>query len=282
METIFIPTDLSTHALEALRYGLQLCKAVTAKRLIFFNHNAQPLNAEIPILYLDDLNAANQEIAAQMKAELKRQMSEAHLPDQIIETEIVVNSEPFGSAQAITKAAQHYKADLIVLGTHGKTGFQKFLYGSVTGGVLETSTVPVLAIPPHYQFRPIGKIAYASSLSYFTNEVKTILNFADDLFLQLEIIHVDYGLLSDNLIAHARRMLDKINDSRIKLTILPAVPTDSLNENLKGYLQKGKPDWLVMFPARREWFERLFLSSKNLELASYFRKPMLIIQKKDH
>lgn len=281
METIFVPTDLSTHALEALRYALQLSKAVVAKKIVFFNHNSIAINAEVPILYQDDQNAVNKEIASKMLDELRKHMAAAHLPEEIINTEIVVTSEPIGSATAIVQAAKHHKADLIVMGTHGKTGFEKFLYGSVTSAVLERSPIPVLAIPPHYQFRPVGKIAYASSLTYFTHEVKTILSFAEDLFLQLEIIHVDFGLLNENSIAHARRMLDKISDSRIKLTIIPAVATDSLNENLKEYLQKSKPDWLVMFPAKRDWFEKLFLSSKTLELASYFRKPMLIIQKKE-
>lgn len=282
MNTLFIPTDLSTHSLEALRYALHLAKAVAAKKLIFFNHYTQPLSVEIPILYKDDLKEVLQEVKASMTEDLHRLMREANIPDQFLSAEVVVTNEMIGSAAAIVKEARRCKADLIVMGTHGKTGMEKLLYGSVTSGVIESSAVPVLAIPPHYRFHTVGKVAYASSLTYFTNEVKTILNFCEDMFLQLEIIHIDYGLLSENSIAHARRMLDKINDSRLRLTVLPAIATDSLNENLKSYLQKNKPDWLVMFPAKRDWFEKLFLSSKTLELASYFRTPMLIIQKKDH
>lgn len=282
MQTIFVPTDLSGHANEALRYALQLCKALKISRLIFFNHNAQPINAEIPILYLDDLNRVNREIKAKMTEDLTHYMEVAQIPNQILTTEVIVSSEGGGTIHAILQSAKANKADLIVMGTHGKTGFEKLIYGSVTASVLETSSVPVLTIPPHYQFRPVGKIAYASSLAYFTDEVRTVLNFANGLFLQLEIIHIDYGLLSEKSIEHARRMLDKINDTRIKLTILPASVSDSLNENLKAYMLKSKPEWLVMFPARREWYEKLFLSSKTLELASYYRKPMLIIQKREH
>ena len=79
MNTIFIPTDLSSHANEALRYAIQLCKAVSANRLIFFNHNAQPINAEIPILYLDDLNQVNQEIKAKMAEDLRRCRESANI-----------------------------------------------------------------------------------------------------------------------------------------------------------------------------------------------------------
>ena len=45
-------------------------------------------------------------------------------------------------------AAKDSKADLIVLGTHGESGFMKWLIGSVAESVLSHSEVDVLAVPP--------------------------------------------------------------------------------------------------------------------------------------
>ena len=47
----------------------------------------------------------------------------------------------------IAKAAARARADLIVMGTHGLTGAKRVLIGSTTLGVLQTTTVPVLAVP---------------------------------------------------------------------------------------------------------------------------------------
>jgi nucleotide-binding universal stress UspA family protein len=51
-------------------------------------------------------------------------------------------------AKEITKAASKWKSDLIVMGTQGMSGPRKMVFGSTTEAVLETATVPVLAVPP--------------------------------------------------------------------------------------------------------------------------------------
>ena len=40
-------------------------------------------------------------------------------------------------------------ADLIVIGTHGRRGFKRWLLGSVTEAVLHEAACPVLTVPPH-------------------------------------------------------------------------------------------------------------------------------------
>ncbi len=49
--------------------------------------------------------------------------------------------------RAIVDAAQDAEADLIVLGTHGRTGLERLLLGSVAEGVLRRTTLPVLVVP---------------------------------------------------------------------------------------------------------------------------------------
>ena len=49
--------------------------------------------------------------------------------------------------QEILKAADEMQADLIVLGTHGRSGFQHLVLGSVTEKVLRKASCPVLTVP---------------------------------------------------------------------------------------------------------------------------------------
>lgn len=51
--------------------------------------------------------------------------------------------------QEILQTARALPADLIVLGTHGRSGFERLLLGSVTERVLRKATCPVLAVPPN-------------------------------------------------------------------------------------------------------------------------------------
>ncbi len=49
--------------------------------------------------------------------------------------------------KAIIKAADEWKADLIVIGSHGRTGLDRLLMGSVAEHVIRHSSIPVLIVP---------------------------------------------------------------------------------------------------------------------------------------
>ena len=48
--------------------------------------------------------------------------------------------------EQIVNAAESSKADMIVIGTHGRTGFSKLFMGSVAGRVISTALCPVLTV----------------------------------------------------------------------------------------------------------------------------------------
>ena len=49
-------------------------------------------------------------------------------------------------ASVIVEEAKRWPADLIVIGTHGRSGFSRILFGSVAEGVVRTAHVPVLLV----------------------------------------------------------------------------------------------------------------------------------------
>jgi nucleotide-binding universal stress UspA family protein len=65
----------------------------------------------------------------------------SNIPMEVIVTSGSVSIE-------ITRQAELSRADLLVLGTHGRSGFQRLFLGSVTEKVLRTTSVPVMTIPP--------------------------------------------------------------------------------------------------------------------------------------
>jgi nucleotide-binding universal stress UspA family protein len=52
-------------------------------------------------------------------------------------------------ARAIIATADEQRAGLIVMSTHGRSGFGRWLYGSVTDRVLHLTSTPILLVPPH-------------------------------------------------------------------------------------------------------------------------------------
>jgi nucleotide-binding universal stress UspA family protein len=62
-----------------------------------------------------------------------------------VKTESLEGNRP---ADTITEYAQKKGMDLIIIGTHGRTGLKKLMMGSVAFGVLHQSHIPVLLIRP--------------------------------------------------------------------------------------------------------------------------------------
>lgn len=75
-------------------------------------------------------------------AEMKTRLSAGRIK---VTTESLEANRP---AEAITDYASNKGMDLIVMATHGHTGFKKLVMGSVASGVLSQSPVPVLLIRP--------------------------------------------------------------------------------------------------------------------------------------
>jgi nucleotide-binding universal stress UspA family protein len=70
---------------------------------------------------------------------------------------LVVEGAP---VKTIVSEASRIGADLIVMSTHGRGGFERLFLGSVTERVLRTTTLPVLTVPPPVE--TVGTVTYKS------------------------------------------------------------------------------------------------------------------------
>lgn len=61
--------------------------------------------------------------------------------------QVSIKSQVGNAADAITDMACRYQVDAIVMSTHGRSGLQRWLYGSVTNKVLDARPCPVYVVP---------------------------------------------------------------------------------------------------------------------------------------
>ena len=69
---------------------------------------------------------------------------EKNFPDVTVTGKVISGD----AANSIVNLAQSEKCDLIVMGTHGRQGLNRLLFGSVAEKVVKTSPVPVMTIRP--------------------------------------------------------------------------------------------------------------------------------------
>jgi nucleotide-binding universal stress UspA family protein len=148
-KTFLVPTDFSSCARKAAEEALMLAKNFSA-RIVFFH--VLDSYRSYTIAYAHDLSVSvpisppsPEEIEPEWEAFL------SGLPLEKLDWEKC--TEEGQAATAIVHQAKHVQADMIVIGTHGRSGLPHMLLGSVAEKVVRTASCPVLTIRPEaFQF----------------------------------------------------------------------------------------------------------------------------------
>jgi nucleotide-binding universal stress UspA family protein len=141
-QRILVPVDGSNTSDRALQEAIKLIDTQPAQlRLVHVIDDLQFLDTEGYVDY-----AALRELTQQIGVRtLARAEEVAKQADITVETSLLeANGERI--ARVIDKEALNWGADLIVIGTHGRAGFNHLLFGSVAEGVVRCSSVPVLLV----------------------------------------------------------------------------------------------------------------------------------------
>ena len=135
-------SDFSPASLAALPHALRLAKLTGADLTIVHVLSAPK------VLFIEG-GYVPQEIWDQTRAEAAKEMD--RLVEQAVNagvraTATIVDEGGAVPADAIVRAAGDAKTDVLVLGTHGRTGVTRLILGSVAAQVVATASCPVLTV----------------------------------------------------------------------------------------------------------------------------------------
>ena len=142
-QRILVPIDGSVTSDRALQEAIKLAAEGAVLRLICVLEEIYLLDAD-GYAYIDyaELQKAVRLTAERALEQAAAQARQAHVA---VETALL---EAGGEhvASVINQEAMRWPADLILIGTHGRSGFNRLLLGSVAEGVIRGASVPVLLI----------------------------------------------------------------------------------------------------------------------------------------
>jgi len=137
---ILIATDLSETSLEAVSTGAALAKALGADVLLVTVLDPVPYVAAVDLEGGSDVWA---QFLDDAEANLKKRLEELRAEKFDASTCDVAVIRESGAAHALADFAEDRGADLIVVGSHGRTGFKRVLLGSVAEKVVRLAKCPV-------------------------------------------------------------------------------------------------------------------------------------------
>lgn len=148
MKKVCIALDTSPSAQKIAEFGYSYSKALNAEVTLihvvndisYYTMNYDPIMG-----YAGFLTSNTLELVEGLKNEAEKFLASSakHLEDKTIKTQVLEGN----SADAILEFANSWNADLIVMGTHSRSGLANLLMGSIAVEVVKHSEIPILIIP---------------------------------------------------------------------------------------------------------------------------------------
>jgi len=270
MKNILVPVDFS----ETSAYALEVAAKIAAQQM-----------ADIIVIHMlglseavltKDITQEYEEAKYYMKLAKKRFstfLDKPYLKDIVIH-EMVQNYKIFNE---LNQVAREKAIDLIVMGSHGTSGFKDFFVGSNTEKVVRTSDVPVLVIKdPNPNFE-IKNILFACS---FEDEdiiaYKNAKAFARKFTAELEPIYINIPhknfLSTSEAEERISKFMYKAGEPKQAVTIYDDY---SVERGLFNYSKKGKFDVLAIPTHGRKGISHFFFGSIGEDIANHASLPVL-------
>ncbi len=142
LKRILVPTDLSEYSLAALEYASSFAVLFDAR--ISLLYVAEQVHSPIA-LRGHDAGVSPRQKAEEKAMESLRAFIRARVPKELHLVPVARVGVP---AEEIKRFAEDESVDVVVMATHGRTGIQHIVMGSVAETVVRHSRVPVLTVKP--------------------------------------------------------------------------------------------------------------------------------------
>ncbi|HLW51561.1 MAG TPA: universal stress protein [Candidatus Angelobacter sp.] len=276
-KNVLFLTDFSESCESALAYAMGFAKHYHAQ--LFPAHACSPI-------VLNESTTANafEQIVENSRRQLS-QLAKDHKfsgPPLFSEADVQI---------AFPKWIEEHGIDLVVAGTHGYRGLQRFLMGSTAEFIFRNSTCPVLTVGPHVAIRPYNgfkadSILFPTDLGPHSEAAVTYaLSFARENHAKLTLMHVvslDEAFQHDRsqLIANARRALEGLLPHDAEEWCSPEIVVEVGDPALEvaDFADKERPDLIVLgLPPNKE-FSAHFRTGVTYKVISSAPCPVLTVR----
>lgn len=197
IKRILCPVDLSDFSRDALHHALALAEWYHTQITVLHVYSAvQPL---VPVRGVAESVVLPPPVRPDEIAEEVRRFCVSSLGDLGQSLDVVVREG--NATKEIVLLAEEMLSDLLVLGTHGRSGFERLFLGSVTEKVLRSTRVPVMTVPP--PVKQAGSTPYETILcpvdfsEASMEALEYALSLAQEANARLILLHVIESFLGE-------------------------------------------------------------------------------------
>jgi len=276
---ILCPVDFSESSRHALRWAGEMARRSGAPLAVLYADRFLPpphfTAGQIDTL-LEELGKSRQ-AARESLAALARDLVPAGIAvETLVEEELAV--------PAIVRVARDRKAGLVVMGSHGHSGFERVMLGSVTEKVLRLTDRPVLVVKGGTGAAPaapdIRSILCPVDLVDGCREALELsAHLAADFGARLEVLHVVEKNGSEAGLQAARERLVECvpEEVRGRCTLREAVRGGNAAEEILSAAKESGSDLVVLATRHKTFWDATVLGSTAARIVRHATCPVLAV-----
>jgi nucleotide-binding universal stress UspA family protein len=270
MKKILVPTDFSEHAEYALKVAAQIakknnCELFILNMLDLPTHLNDAVNSGVNIpevmLFLKKTNDNLEELA-----------SESYLNGLKITTSAKIEK----TFDGIVTYSKEHDIDLIVMGSHGSSGFREMIIGSNTEKIVRTSDVPVLVVKHEIENFKATNFVFASD---FTAEIKKpfqqLVDFANIFDADLNLVMINTPNNFKPTIVAEQIMNDFVKDFKINKHSMHIFNDSNVENGILNFANRVDADLIGMCTHGRTGFAHFFNGSISEDLVNHAVRPVI-------
>lgn len=284
IKKILIPTDFSELSLYAVDYAVSIAK-IHNSDIHLFHVIEELLTMAVPgDFYLNTEEIIQREV--DMLAIKSKQISElASSLENKHQIKFSTHVEFGRSHRVLTDYANENKFDLIVMSTHGVSGFREFVIGSNAVRIISEANCPVLSIQNKISENGIRKILMPfKDDPYSRQKVKFAINYAKWFNAELVTLGIDTEGEEEHLKKierEAAQIKELVNESNI-VNRLFITQGNAAKEILKCSIEQNVDMILVMADMENEDIVDFIMGPTAQQLVNHSKVPVLSIQPTRH
>jgi nucleotide-binding universal stress UspA family protein len=291
IKLILCPIDFSEFSVSAYQHALSVAAHYEAKLVAqhiveLWRHPSADF-APSAGLYEESCQALRESGKEQLQEFVKNHTHREIQPELLVEVGV--------AADSILSFAQSQETDVIVMGTHGRRGFDRLMLGSVTDRVMRRAPCPVLAAskPPHdsvtasneQHFHHLSRILFCADFSENSERaLRYAISATAEYDAELTLLHVLEGVPSpaktEEATATAAERLDKLipPEGRKSLKIKTAVRIGKSYAQIIELALEAQIDLVIMGVRGRGALDLAVFGSTTYRVMQLGSCPVLVVR----
>ena len=181
----------------------------------------------------------------------------------------------------ILRTAKESNVDLIVMGTHGVSGFQEFMVGSNASRIMSASSCPVLTVQQHSKNKGYKNIVLPIDDSQHSREkVNFAIGIADQYNAKIHLLafNMDGSEVTSNKLTKQVHQLEEIFKKRDVFYSIKISQTDDKAESVLKYCDEMNADLMIIMTEQEFDLKGVLLGPAAQRLVNHSKVPVISIR----